>query len=199
MDWKRIKNTGCIVVGGVSYDLSHLNDVKYSFTVPATGKHSEITFEILTQYSSHCMSWGPSRNQEIDFLEQGEDRRIIDDKGIHRCFCDNRYKLSKQLPSIFSTLIDKKCYFTGHDNWLIIEISDSSGYRQEYEIFFSVTKQSNKLLRIYVESAYVRGNEYPGNRPKKFKRRDKVTAKVLLTKKLRCEPIRQPHNGRRRR
>ncbi len=199
MDWKRIKNTGHIVVDGVSFNLSHLNDAKYLFTVEATEKYKKTKFEILTQYSSHCVSWGPSKNQEISFLEYGEDRRIVDDKGIHRCFCDTRYQLSQQLPSIFSNLIHKKCYFTGRDNWLIVEISSSSGDSQEYEIFFSVTKQSNKLLRIYVESAYVRGNENPGNRPKKFKHRDKVTAKVLLTKKLRCEPIRQPHNRRRRR
>ena len=104
--------------------------------------------------------------------------------------------LSHHLPGIFETFIDRLCLFTGHENWLTIEILDPSGKRQEYEVFFSVTKQSSGMLRIYVESAYVRELNNPGNRPVHLKRRDKVRAKVLLAKKLRGEPIRRPRNKR---
>lgn len=97
--------------------------------------------------------WGPKREQEIDFLAYGEDSRIIDDKGVHRCFCKARHELSLNLPGIFETLTERLCLFTGHENWLTIEILDPSRKRLEYEVFFRLTKQSSSMLRIYVESA----------------------------------------------
>lgn len=66
------------------------------------------------------------------------------------------------------------------------------GQREEYEVFFNVTWQSSNMLRVYVESAYVRDSKYAGLRPNKKGRRDKMGGKILLTKKLRKEPIRQP-------
>jgi hypothetical protein len=199
MDWDTIKSYGCKEVSGTKHDLSHLKDAKYHFTIEASGKYPAIAFSILVQYSSHCVTWGPKHGQEIDFTVHGEDRRIIDDKGVHRCFCETRHRLSFNLPAIFETLTERLCLFTGHENWLTIEILDPSGKRLEYEVFFSLTKQSNRMLRIYVESAYVRDPNNPGNRPVHLKRRDKVRAKVLLAKKLRGEPIRRPNSRKGRR
>jgi hypothetical protein len=196
MDWKSIKLSGQKVIGSAVYDLSHLQDVKYAFTIEAASKYPELSFETLVQYSSHCISWGPKHGQNIDFSIEGEDRRIIDDKGIHRCFCENRYALSHELPNIFSTLTDRHCLFTGRENWLTIDISDSFGNRQEYEIYFNITRQSGRLLRIYVESAYVRTADQVRQKPLHLKRRDRVRGKVLLAKKVRGEPIRQPFRGR---
>lgn len=76
---------------------------------------------------------------------------------------------------------------------------DWSSETEEYEVFFSITRQSSRMLRIYVESAYVREPEKVTNKPVHLKRRDKVRAKVLLAKKLRGEPIRRPTGGRKRR
>jgi hypothetical protein len=199
MDWNKIKSDGYKEVAGTKHDLSHLKDAKHHFTIEASGRHPEISFSILVQYSSHCVSWGPKHGQEIDFTAFGEERCIIDDKGIHRCFCETRHELSFNLPSIFATLTERLCLFTGHENWLTIEILDPSGKRLEYEVFFSLTKQSSRMLRIYVESAYVRDPNDPGNRPVHLKRRDKVRAKVLLAKKLRGEPIRRPNSRKGRR
>ncbi len=194
MDWNKVKSDGYKEVDGTKYDLSHLKDAKYHFSIEASGKYPEISFSVLVQYSSHCITWGPKREQEIDFSVHGEDRRIIDDKGVHRCFCETRHELSSNLPGIFETLTERHCLFTGHENWLTIEMLDPSGQRLEYEVFFSLTKQSSRMLRIYVESAYVRDPDNPGNRPTHLKRRDKVRAKVLLAKKLRGESIRRPAN-----
>ena len=193
MDWDTVKLDGYKQVDGSKHDLSHLRDAKYHFTIEASGKYPEISFSILVQYSSHCITWGPKSGQEIDFIAHGEDRRIIDDKGVHRCFCETRHDLSQNLPGIFETLTERLCLFTGHENWLTVEILDPAGKRLEYEVFFSLTKQSNRMLRIYVESAYVRDPANPGNRPVHLKRRDKVRAKVLLAKKLRGEPVRRPN------
>lgn len=175
-------------------DLAHLTDAKYQFTIEASGKYPEVTFEVLFQYSSHCVSWGPKEDQAIDFSTHGHDRRILDDKEIARCFCEIRYTLSHNLPDIFKTITERKCLFTGRQNWLIIEILDASGERQEYEVYFSLSRQSSNMLRIYVESAYVRDADSIEKRPAHLKRRDKVRAKTLLMKKLRNEPIKKPPN-----
>lgn len=196
MDWNSIKKQGYKEVGGTRHDLSHLQDAKYHFVIEASGKYPELKCALLVQYSSHCVSWGPKRGEDIDFSVHGEQHRIIDDKGVHRCFCEIRYALSSHLPGIFERFPQCHCLFTGHENWLIIEVLDPAGKRLEYEVFFSITRQGSGMVRIYVESAYVRGSDNPGNRPVHLKRRDKMRAKVLLAKKLRGEPIRRP-TGRR--
>lgn len=192
MHWKEIKMAGFKEVDGQSHDVTHLKDVIYQFTIPATSSHPETSFETLVQYSSHCVSWGPKMGEDIDFNTHGYDRRIVDEKGIHRCFCDKRYALSHNLPRIMLSLPDRTCFFTGRDNWLTIEIVMPDGQRKEYEVFFNVTRQSTNMLRVYVESAYIRDSEYEGLKPNKAGRRDKVGGKTLLSKKLRKEPIRQP-------
>lgn len=196
MDWNTIKANGQIEVDSHSYDLSHLEDARYHFTIPGNKTNDELKCELLVQYSSHCVSWGPKKNTAIDFSEHGEDRCVIDDKGIHRCFCDKRYQLSKSLPDIFATFDTRSCLFTGFDNWMTIDIQDPSGQRIDYEIYFNLTRQSSTLLRVYVESAYTRDKEDINKRPKASRRKDKVRAKVLMAKKLRGESIRRPNNRR---
>jgi len=195
VDWRQIKAAGYMEVDRNRHDLSHLRDAKYRFEVPASGKFPRLSFSVLVQYSSHCVSWGSSHGQEIDFGIYGGERRIVDEKGIHRCFCDKRHQYSLNLPDIFESLLERWCFFTGHSNWMTIEIIGSRGERLEYEVFFSLTKQSSGMLRIYVESAYVRDPELPGNRPLHFRRRDRMRAKLLLAKKLCGETIRQPSDG----
>lgn len=192
MDWNVVKNNGYKEVDGNRQDLTHLSDCIYNFTINATEKYPSTDIDVLVQYSSHCVSWGSEQNQEIDFSIHGEDRRVIDDKGNHRCFCDSRYELSKKLPEIFSSLLRYKCFFTGRENWLIIEIIDSFGNRDEYEIFFNLTRQGKKMLRLYVESAYVRDEHSEIRKPANFKHRDKIRASVLLMKKLRGDGVRRP-------
>lgn len=197
MDWKIIKTNGYKEIDGIRLDLSHLQDTIYRFSIEATAQFPKIDFNVLVQYSSHCISWGPKRNEVIDFDLIGADRLVVDDKGIRRCFCDSRYQLSSNLPGVFETLIDRQCLFTGRENWLTVEILNSNGETEEYEVFFSITRQTSRMLRIYVESAYVRDSENITNKQIHLKRRDKVRAKVLLAKKLRGEPIRRP-DGRRK-
>lgn len=192
MDWESIKKQGYKEVNGTRNSLDHLQDARYQVVIEASNKHPELRCTLLVQYSSHCVSWGPKHGATIDFSTHGEQRRIIDDKGVHRCFCDIRYKLSHHLPGIFKTFPDRLCLFTGRDNWLTVEIINASGQCEKYEVFFSITRQSRRMLRIYVESAYIREAGYPENKPVNLKRRDKVRAKVLLAKKLRGEPIRRP-------
>lgn len=129
----------------------------------------------------------------LKFDELGAECLVVDDRGDTRCFCDQRYAWSKYLPSVFANFLDRRCFFTGHDNWLTIELLDAQGNQIEYEIFFSLTLQGCHFLRLYVESAYVRDAHHQLAKPKHFKHRAKIKASVLLAKKLRGEPIHISH------
>ena len=193
MEWRLIKRAGKKAINGDNYDLSHLQDSVYAFTIAATKGYPEINAEMLIQYSSHCVSIGPARGTRFDFEALGHDRLILDDRGNERCFCADRYTWSKHLPDIIRSLPgDRMCYFTGHENWLSIEILDPQGVSQVYEVFFNLTRRGNKFLRVYVESAYVRTAENEIRQPSGFRKKAKVRGKVLLAKKLRNQPISKP-------
>ncbi len=66
MDWQTIKKNGYKDINGQRLDLSHLQDAKYPVTIAASGKFPQIHFTLLVQYSSHCISWGPSKNKKCD-------------------------------------------------------------------------------------------------------------------------------------
>lgn len=192
MKWDKIKRKGKHKVNGYDIDLSHLQDITYTFTIEKSKKQHEITFEVLVQYSSHCVSWGAEHGKEIDFTGLDTACKIIDEKGIKRCFCDDRYELSKKLPDIFQHVLNYKCFFTGRENLLFIEFVTELGEREEYEIYFNVTKQGKNKLRLFVESAYIRDEERLKTKPLHFSRRDKVSVKILFAKKLRNLPIIEP-------
>jgi len=164
----------------------------YRFRIPASGKYPAFECILYVIFSSHCISWGPKRGERIDFSIYGEDRRIIDEKGIHRCFDEARYLLSLHLPGIFKTFVERDCLFTRHQNWLLIEIVDAAGELRQYEIFFRITKQDTNTLRVYVESAYVRDSKALNRKPAAPRRRGKVSAKLLMAKTLKGEPIPRP-------
>ena len=193
MHWHQIKLTASIIVSGHVYDLHHLQDSNFNFNIPATTRHPEINAGMLIQYSSHCVTTGPPRGERHDFSELEHDRLVIDEKGNERCFSIDRYRWSANLPGIIRSLPSgRRCFFTGHGNWLSIQILDSPSRNQVDEVYFNVSRQSRNFLRLYVESAYVRteGNEI--HRPSDFKREHKIGGELLLAKKLRGEPIIRP-------
>lgn len=193
MEWQLIKRAGRKTIGADEYDLTHLQDATAGFTIDATAGYSEINARMLIQYSSHCISTGPAHGEQFDFAALGHDRLVIDERGNERCFSIDRYYWSTNLPGIIRSLpTERLCFFTGHENWLPIEILDPQGVQQVYEIFFNLTRQSSNFLRVYVESAYVRTVENEIRRPSEFKRNAKIRGKVLLAKKLRNQPIMRP-------
>lgn len=100
MDWSITKQAGHKRVGNENYDLRHLRDTTFSFTIPATKRYSELNAEMLVQYSSHCISFGPAHGERFDFSVVGRDRLIVDARGNERCFCPDRFAWSKHLPDI---------------------------------------------------------------------------------------------------
>ena len=193
MHWSQIKLAASKQVGGQICDLRHLQDSKISFTIPATRRHPEINAGILIQYSSHCVTVGPPIGERLDFSELGHDWLVIDHRGYERCFSMDRYRWSANLPAIIRSLPSgRTCYFTGHRNWLAIEILDPQGRNLVYEVYFDVARLSSNFLRLFVESAYVRTERQSIRRPSDFKRKHKIGGKLLLAKRLRGEPIIRP-------
>lgn len=137
MQWCLIKQRGFHQVEQTVYDLSHLQDVQHCFNIEATDRYAAVEGRLLVQYSSHCISFGAKQGQVLNFDELGAERLVVDDKGDARCFCDKRYAWSKYLPSVFANFLDRRCFFTSHDNWLTIELLDAYGNQIEYEIFLA--------------------------------------------------------------
>lgn len=50
-----------------------------------------------------------------------------------------------------------------------MKLLDISGEEQEYEVYFKVSREKNGALRLYVESAYIRGTGYDSAQPRKRK------------------------------
>jgi hypothetical protein len=152
-----------------------------------------VTLMVNVEYSSHCVSRGPKQNQEIDFHAIGVERMVIDHRRVRREFKECRHHLSFLLPGIISTFRDRKCFFTGRENFLTLELGEIlPGYPKDtkYEVYFNVRKgDGNNVLKLYVESAYVRDLD-ADNAPVNFKQTDKITAWKLLLKKSRDEPVR---------
>lgn len=175
--------------------MSHLQDTRFQFTIAETSECPEIQASMLIQFGSHCVSIGPPMGKVFDFAKLGSDSKIIDGRGIERCFCPDRHNLSKNLPDIIRSLPEgRKCYFTGQDNWLTVEVLGPGGVHQFYEVFFNVRRMSSNAVRIYVESAYIRTEDRKNNQPRGFRKRDKIGSKNLLIKTLRREPIRRPRH-----
>lgn len=81
-----------------------------------------------------------------------------------RAFCFDRYRWSLQLPGLVRTLGDHACSVTGQENWLVIRGMDDQGRPVEYEIYFRLRRRMPNVLRLVIESAYVRapGRPAPG-------------------------------------
>ena len=63
--------------------------------------------------------WGPLQtpNDDEDVFRLQDDRET-------RCFCPDRYRLSKHLPEIIRALPEQNVFQTGKGNFVTIEIID---------------------------------------------------------------------------
>ncbi len=187
MDWNQIKKQGFIDVSGARYDITHLRVFRFKFSIPATDSRPEIQAEMEVKFSSHCVSIGPKKNENFDFEKIGADHMIVDGSGIKRRFCPDRHELSHQLRDIIKSLPDgKKCYFTGRENWITVEVFGAGGTQRFYDIYFKLKRKPANDLFMYLESAFIR------DQGKRISKRKTIGSRVLLGKTLRGEPIKPP-------
>nr|WP_256679015.1 hypothetical protein [Pseudomonas sp. MWU12-2323] len=151
------------------------------------------------EYSSHCVSAGPKQNQVIDFHALGYERLIIDHRKVRRVFHAGRHALSFLLPDIIASIADRRCFFTGRENFLTLELGSvvmpGQTTDMRYEIYFNVRKGEGKnTLKLFIESAYVR-DEDADNRAVNFKKADKIRAWKLFLNTTRGASIKAARNS----
>ena len=135
---------------GRKYDLAHLHPFQFEFVVPEKDGKPEQKYLINVSFSLHCFTRG-FKEGEIAPKEQ-----CYADSRETRIFCLDRHALSFKLPNIINDLGVRKCFHTGHDNFVTIELVDKAGKTHDYTVFFTVSKAGRGTgLNIFVQSAYV--------------------------------------------
>lgn len=191
MKWLTLLQRGYITIGSRRFNLEHLIGREFDLIAPASASYPETKITIQVEFTSHCVSFGSSNGQPLDFYTLGVERKIYDHRQIPRAFCANRYRWSLQLPAIIYSLHRQQCYFTGQGNWTLVKGIDDQGKLVYYEIFFRLRRFAPTRLRMVVESAYAReGMEHGPGVPRS--RRGSIRFYVMALKILRGEPLRDP-------
>jgi len=157
------------------YDLAHLHPLRMIFEQAAKQDKPARTYTVNVIFGLHCFTRGLTKNETPDAALLYADARE------RRLFDFQRYELSKSLPDIVRSLPNRKCYHTGKSNFFSIEQIDNQGNIVEYEIYFQATRSSVKgILDLFVQSAYVRDDNYASSRPHK----KSIAFFVILFKKI---------------
>lgn len=135
---------------GREYNLAHLHPFSFEFIVPEKGGKPEQRYLINVNFSLHCFTRGFKENETVP------EEHCYADSREKRIICLDRYALSLELPRIIKDVGQRKCFHTGHDNFVTIELIDKAGEAHDYTVFFAVSKAGRrKGLNLFVQSAYV--------------------------------------------
>lgn len=169
----------------VRYDLTHLQPKRVSVVLKAHKNNPELNLMIDIKFSSHCFSEGKPKTT-------GTLHDFKDHNKWPRWFCPKRHATSLILPELITQLPKKKCFFTGKDNWLIIELIGENGESNKFYIYFTLRKNvdiENGVL-LFIESAYekTKGDNFP----KRSRSMDRTNFAMLARKKLAGKSVRRP-------
>ena len=196
VQWVSFLRQGYIDVASVRYGLSHLVASVFTLVIPASERFAASTAFVHVEYTSHCVSVGQAAQGGLEMDADGMNCGILDHRNVARKFCADRYRWSLRLPAIVAQLGEKRCFFTGHSNWLVIEDFTDRGEPVEYEVFFRLRRLGANALRLVIESAYVR-DPSRGSAGIPRNRRSVVRFRVMAAKILRGESVRDPQLIRR--
>jgi hypothetical protein len=147
------------------YALDHLNAFEHVFEVEATTGVPKRQYTVWVTFGHHCFT---------EDSKPGDDPALfyIDSvKRDPRTFNFKRWELSKHLPEIVKTLINRKVFHTGHKHLYTIEILQPDGERIQYEVYFDIYRpEREKRIHLKIASAFAR-DQGIGNaaRPKPIK------------------------------
>lgn len=162
-----IKNWKAFTYKNKVYCLKHLDTFESEFIQEAKNNKPANTYSFVIEFSLHCFTKKTAGRDgqfspDLDYLDTRE----------KRTFCFERYELSRQLPSIVGNISKKPCYHTGKGNFFVVHALDEHGNTKDYEVYFKVSRCDKKdkgKLKLFVQSAYVRSDEYKSSQPKKKK------------------------------
>ena len=146
---KETKHWRNFTLDGNIYDLSHL-DVQSIKYIDKRNAEKPIIYSFIVTYGLHCFT------KNIEGISTEESQRLMySAKRESRNFNFERYELSKQLPSIVTSLGNREtlvCH-AGHDKHAVVRLLNSNGYEVDYFVPFVAFKESDKL-RLHIQSAY---------------------------------------------
>lgn len=182
-----IKNWKDFCYGDEAYALDHLAEFEWDFRQAAVEGKEEKVFPFVVEFGLHCFTKGPNQNKK-ETLSSFDKALYYADSRETRVFCFERYELSKLLPEIAKTVAENPCYHTGKGNFFTIELQSREGKNLDYEVYFQVSKTKGERLRLFVESAYIRGEGYASSQPKK----KKIKFFLIANHRLQNKPIKVP-------
>lgn len=155
-------------VGGVTYNMSHLNPMVIQVPFEAQ------TFETLVDFSCHCFTekFDAHVHTEADsYLHNGE----------KRAFDVERHRLSLALPGQLATLGNQTIYHTQQESFFFLRTVNSLGATVPYVVFLRSFKSNKENLDVVVNvsSAYTKPGMTKRAAPVKFSRMVNARAKNL--------------------
>jgi hypothetical protein len=161
---------------GTIYDLSHLDSRTIDFEVPAKNDRPALHYMVDVAFGTHCFTRGLPKDGVYERELEYRDGREV------RVFDLRRLELSKALPGIVETLVGRKCMHGERGNFFTIAATEENGTKIDYDVFFTVSKSSQKgRLNLFLQSAYV-GATLPKSRPIRFE--------IILFNTLHERPLR---------
>ncbi|MFK5950944.1 MAG: hypothetical protein QM500_19505 [Methylococcales bacterium] len=169
---------------GKQYTLNHLEDTQIELTLQAHKTNPELELTIQLSYTNHCYTQGTTENSEPHDME--------DHNGWPRWFNLERYETSLLLPEFVKQIHKKKCLFTGKQNWLVIELKESSGISVPFYLVFSLwnNKEVENGLHLNIVSAYKKTEG--DNAPHRGGSMDRVAFAMLARKTLEGKSVKRP-------
>src|ERR1039458_3040672 len=122
---------------GVTCDLRHLYPRTLQFERPTQGDKPAVIFTVDVIFSLHCFTQELPSGAYDSSLTYSDARET-------RLFDFERYEFSKKLPMIIETLAQRKCFHTGHGNFVTVEVVRGDGITVDYHVFFTASKSDRK-------------------------------------------------------
>ncbi|MEY4530364.1 MAG: Heat shock protein [Deinococcota bacterium] len=172
MRWQAFRYQGQLI------DLSHLDGFDHSFIQPNEDGKPERLYRTRVTFSHHCFTENSKPEDDPKLLYPStQDLRSFDQR---------RYQLSKHLPEIILTLMNRTISHTEHSNFVTFELLNEAGISVEYNVFFEVKRAvGDKRLHLIVQSAFPRDEDRNSNRP----RHNKIRFATILFNVQNNKPI----------
>lgn len=145
-------------IRGVVYDTAHLDPLQFK----VVQKHK--IFEVKVIFSCHCFT------EELDTVVHTPDYHYVHE-AERRAFSVVRYKLSKQLPALISSLGAGTVYHSNIGNYFLLRQNAVAAHSGIYVVFFNVIRATggNSFdVVMNVQSAYLKPNMADWASPIKF-------------------------------
>lgn len=132
------------------------------------GEKPERPFRFVVEFGLHTFTFKPNSNREEKLSDFPVSRQYADSRET-RVFCFDRHAHSLSLPDIVMNIGKMPCFHTGKGNFFVIKVLGPDDNPIDYEVYFNVARYKGGILKLFVESAYVRDQNHSSSQPKKKK------------------------------